>query len=116
MTEKSEEQPKEKVYLLVYSGSALGTKEQIKNCLNQIPQVISWRTDLPSAFYILSQYQTANEVADGLTTCLGKKGRFLIVQITPDTNLQGWLPPDTWHFLNRKTAAEIEAEKKKAAL
>ena len=114
MTKNQPEQQIEKVYLLTYS-LALGTKEQIKNCLDQIPQIKKWRTDLPSSFYLISQCQTANEVADLLTACIGKTGRFLIVEIAPTANLQGWLMPDTWHFMNRKTTREAEAEKKKTA-
>ena len=86
-----------KLYLLVYA-STLGTREEVKNCLDSIPEILRWRTDLPSSFY-LSSTKTADELVDLIIKRRGKQGRFVISEIT--LNTQGWLQPDTWAFLGR---------------
>ena len=95
---------RERVYLLVYSNTALGTRDQIKTCLDSLPQVLRWRTDLPNSFYLISQAEAATEIADALVECMGKRGRFILTELSG--NVQGWLVPDTWHFLKRKAAVE----------
>ncbi len=93
MTEKAE-----KHYLFVYS-STLGTREQIKACLDSIPQILRWRTDLPSSFYLISGGETANELTDLIVECMGKHGRFIVAEIGPNT--QGYLLLDGWRFIGR---------------
>ena len=91
-----------KAYLLVYS-TRLGTRDEVKACLNSMPKVLTWRTDLPSSFYIISPAETANELTDLIVECMGKRGRFIIVELGPSlTSVQGWLTGDTWKFLGRK--------------
>jgi hypothetical protein len=94
VTEKAE-----KYYLFVYS-STLGTREQIKACLDKIPQILRWRTDLPNSFYLVSHEEHSNELTDLITECMGKRGRFVILEVP--RNVQGWLVPETWVFLGRK--------------
>ncbi len=84
-------------YLLVYN-DALGSREDVKRCLNEMDAVITWRYDLPHSFYVVSEVD-ARTLADSIRERLGT-GRFLIAEIT--TNKQGWLPKDTWYLLNNK--------------
>ena len=95
----------ERVYLLVYSNTALGTREQVKTCLEQLPQVLRWRTDLPNSFYLISQADKANEIVDALAACMGKRGRFILAELGP--NVQGWLVPETWSFLKRQAKEDL---------
>ena len=39
-------------YLFIYSDS-LGNREEVKDILNDIPDVLSWRYDMPNSFYIV---------------------------------------------------------------
>lgn len=87
-----------KSYLMTYSAT-LGTRDQIKEWLNEMPEVITWRTDLPNCFYIVSTH-TAQQLFNALQRVAGKKGRFLISEVT--SNKQGLLPSDTWYLLNNK--------------
>lgn len=87
-----------KTYLLAYS-STLGTKEQVKACLNKIPQITHWRTDLPSAFYLVSE-SNAKELTVLIRECRGG-GRFLITEISA-SNKQGWITPESWHLINNQ--------------
>jgi hypothetical protein len=93
-----------KLFLLVY-GRELGTRPQIKACLNILPQVKSWRSELPNSFFIKSEI-SAKELANTLQTCLGvEKPKFFIVEIPPHTDADrswGWLVHDSWVFLGRK--------------
>lgn len=86
-----------KAYILVYSDS-LGTREVVKNCLNNIGLIIHWRHDMPNSFYIISE-SSAQELSDSIVKKLGKK-RFLITEIS--SNKQGMLPKETWDLINNK--------------
>lgn len=92
-----------KAYLFVYS-SNLGTKEQIKECLNQIPQVIHWRTEILHSFYLISE-SSASELVSLIRECRGNKGRFLITEIS-ESNRQGVLPKDSWYLIKEKKRKE----------
>ena len=91
----------EKPYLLVYS-SKLGTRDEVKTCLDNIPQISDWRTDLPSSFYILAHVETADELANLISEYTGKRSRFIVVHLGASVqDVQGWVSPDTWRFLGR---------------
>ena len=95
-----------KIYLLIYN-SGLGTRDEIKAILDALPQVISWRYDLPNAFFIVSE-SNAKELAEvirarALEISIDReKGMFLIVDITDSDNidsLYGWLAQESWFFM-----------------
>ena len=87
-----------KAYLLVYS-STLGTYDEVKACLNQIPEVLTWRKDLPSSFYLISETD-ATTLARLIRECRGKKGRFLVTELVDNSN--GWLPNASWYLMQNK--------------
>lgn len=92
-----------KSYLLVFNG-LLGNREQVKNLLESMPQISSWRTDLPNAFYIISS-DDANTLAYALRDIAAKQGlgvnaRFIIAEM--NDNKQGWLTPESWYLINNK--------------
>lgn len=86
------------VYLFIYSDD-MGNRETVKALLNSIPQITNWRYDLPNAFYIES-VKSADELAD-LIIERRPNTRFFITEISK-SNKQGWLPKDTWTFLNKE--------------
>jgi hypothetical protein len=86
-----------RAYLLVYN-DRLGSRERVKQCLNEMSEVLTWRFDLPHSFYIVSD-EDANALSKSIRARIGA-GRFIIVEIT--SNKAGWLPPDTWYLLNNK--------------
>lgn len=86
-----------RVYLFVYS-DILGNRETVKRILDNIPQVLKWRYDMPNSFYLLSE-STANELVDLIHNQLENRTcRFIIVEIT--NNHQGYLPEESWQFIN----------------
>lgn len=86
-----------RVYLFVYS-DILGNRETVKRILDNIPKVLKWRYDMPNSFYLLSE-STANELVDLIHNQLENRTcRFIIVEITK--NHQGYLPEDSWQFIN----------------
>jgi hypothetical protein len=87
-----------KAYLLAYS-STLGTQDEVKECLNTLPQVITWRLDLPNAIYIISE-EEALTLAELIRKCRGGKGRFIITEIPSNSN--GWLTPESWFLIQNK--------------
>ena len=86
-----------RVYLFVYSDKT-GDRESMKNMLNSIPEVLNWRYDMPNSFYLQTE-KSAQELTDLFVEKLNKnEKRFLISEITD--NRQGYLPGDTWKFIN----------------
>ena len=86
-----------KSYMLIYSDS-LGSRDEVKDCLNSLSEVLTWRYDMPNSFYIVSDY-TANQIAKSIQDSIGN-GRFLVTEIS--SNKQGWLPPESWYLINEK--------------
>ena len=86
-----------KAYLLVYSDS-LGSRSKVKECLNSIEIIATWRYDMPNCFYLISEF-SASELSKSIRKELGR-GRFLITEISD--NRQGWLPSKTWHLIKFK--------------
>lgn len=87
-----------RAYLLVYNAD-VGTRDSLLQIIDTMPEVTNWRYELPYTFYLISEL-SANDLAHRLRTLTGDKGRFLITEVSP--NKQGWLPKDSWHFLNDK--------------
>ena len=87
-----------RAYLLVYSAT-LGTREQVKTCLNELPEVITWRHDLPNAYYIISEADP-RPLAEAIRSCRGGRGRFILVEVTESK--AGYLPSESWFFLRHK--------------
>jgi hypothetical protein len=87
-----------KTYLLLYS-STLGTREEIKACLDAMPDLL-WRYDMPSAFYLVSE-KSAVELCTAIETCrgTGDKGRFLVAEVNL-ANTEGWITADSWYLFN----------------
>jgi len=92
-----------KYYLLAYSRD-LGSRDQVKACLDSLPEVISWRSELPYSFFIQSEAD-AMTIGQAIQQCVGPKStpRFLITEIPASTERSwGWL--SSWKFLNRQTS------------
>ena len=91
-----------KVFLLAY-GRELGTRPRIKACLNSMPEIISWRSEIPSTFFLLSDTD-AKTLAINLQKCLeAEKPRFIITELSSET--WGWLARDSWNFLKQTQPA-----------
>lgn len=86
-----------KAYILVYSDN-LGSRAQVKECIDNISEVITWRYDMPNSFYLISE-NSADEIARAIHEYTGKT-KFLVSEIT--SNKQGWLSKDTWYLINNK--------------
>ena len=86
-------------YLLIYEDE-LGTREEIKDLLNRMQIVETWRYDMPNMFYIISTY-TAQQIAIQIHELTGGKGRFIVTDYT--NNTYGWLFDDSWYLLQNHT-------------
>ena len=87
-------------YLLIYS-DRIGTREAIRDFLDDRAEILHWRYDLPNTFYLISNLSAEElyEVVQGLSQ---KRGLFLISEV--GSNTQGWLPKKTWALLNAEYA------------
>lgn len=81
---------------MVYADN-LGTREQIKNVLNGMPEVEHWRFDMPNSFYIYSD-ASAKELLDKIRIARGGTGRCVMVKMD---QYYGWLPDKTWEFFKK---------------
>jgi hypothetical protein len=103
-----------KIYLLIYS-SALGTRDQVKALLDEMPEVISWRYEIPYSFFIISE-RTKKEIGLVLHERAHdpKQARILVVDITNDTSIYGWISRDTWNYISA-VRDEVKAAKSSAS-
>jgi hypothetical protein len=88
-----------KTYLFVYN-DLFGTREQVKQYINSIPQISHWRFDLPNCFYIVSEYDS-NTLANFFMNLTGRRGFFILAEIVP-SNSQGLLSEGSWYLINNK--------------
>jgi hypothetical protein len=84
-------------YLLVYSDT-LGSRQEVKNYLNSMNEILTWRYDLPNSFYLVSD-SNARVLAKRLRELAGDKGRFIITEISANDR-GGWLTADSWYLIN----------------
>ena len=85
-------------YLLIYDHE-VGTREEVREFLDEQPEILHWRYDLPNTFYLISD-QSAEDLYEIFQNFNRKHGRFLVSKVS--SNRQGWLPRKTWKFLNEK--------------
>lgn len=85
-----------RAYLFVYAAD-LGTREELRDFLDGLPEVLNWRYDLPNAFYLVSESE-AGELADKIRQV--GHGRFIVTEV-PE-NSQGWLPRRSWDVITSK--------------
>lgn len=87
-----------KAYLLFYDDE-VGTRKEIKEILNRMQIVETWRYDMPNMFYIISTYM-AQQISHQIRELSGDKGKFIITENTE--NSHGWLHGDSWYLLQNK--------------
>jgi len=87
-----------KAYLFIYD-SNVGTREELKSVLNRMQRVSTWRFDVPSCFYVISEY-SAQQLYDEFVSLNGTKGRFMFIEASD--NRQGQMLPETWYLLTNK--------------
>lgn len=88
-----------RAYVLIYS-DVLGTRDEVRDFIDGIPEITFWRYDLPNTFYLVSELST-DELSDVIQRFNRKRARFLIIEV--GSNKQGLLPKETWSVLNRYT-------------
>ncbi len=91
-----------KAYLFVFAPK-MGTQEEVKNIINNIPEIITWRYDMENCFYLISD-ANADFISKSIRERAGKEVRFIVAEITD--NRQGWLTKETWDLLRNKKAEE----------
>ena len=97
-----------RAYLFIYNDD-VGTREQIREFLDELPEVLNWRYDIPHAFYVVSRCG-AQELAERIREF--SEGRFLIAEVTK--NKQGLLPRRTWNLLNKATLPRTDGRSEAA--
>ena len=98
-----------KAYLLVY-GRELGTRPNIKSCLNNLPEVITWRSEMPNSFFILSDTD-AVELGEAIAKCVGVEApRFLVTEIPQTPRRWGWLSTESWNFIKRGVETDSDED------
>jgi hypothetical protein len=77
----------------------LGTRFRVKMWADKSPLIITWRYDLPFCMYLVSE-STAGELCQDLENVFGKRGRYLITEVSE--NRQGRLPAESWYLMRHK--------------
>lgn len=99
-----------RAYLFIHS-SGVGTREEVRDFIDNVPEILNWRYDVPHAFYLISECD-AHEITERILQFTEGEGRFLITEVAE--NSQGWLPRGAWRFLNEKTPAKASSSPRKA--
>ena len=99
-----------RAYLFIYSG--VGTREEIRDYIDDLPEILNWRYDVPHTFYLISE-SNADEIAERILQFTDGDGRFLITEIAD--NSQGWLSRGAWRFLNEKMPARGSSSRARKA-
>ena len=86
-----------RVYLLVYS-NVIGDRDVMKGILNSIEGVLDWRCDMPNSFYVISEMNACTLVDRIHAGIQAESCRFFVTEIS--ANHEGYLPKDTWNFIN----------------
>ena len=91
---------------LVTMNQAAGTRQQLIDFLDSIPEVTFWHTCLPSVVFCTSTL-TAQELFEKIAARFGKDGgkRYLVLDTATDR--QGWLPKQTWHMMTEPESPKL---------
>lgn len=84
-----------KNYILIFN-NLFATRLDAIEIVKKIPEIKSWRSDMPYAIYLKSD-SSAQQLCDAIRE-LRDKGRFFVCEI--GDNRQGYLTKDSWRFLS----------------
>lgn len=84
-----------KNYILIFN-NLFATRIDAIEIVKKIPEIKSWRSDMPNAIYLKSD-NNAQQLCDAIRE-VRDKGRFLVCEI--GDNRQGYLTKDSWRFLS----------------
>lgn len=87
-----------RAYLLIFNGH-FGTFPHVQKLLNQIPEILDWRYELPNTFIVISEV-SANDLFKRFTG-MNRFSRLLISEISE--NRQGLMSPEAWKLMNDKS-------------
>ena len=86
-----------KSYIFVYIGGE-EVREIIAKTLNDIPEVYTWRYDMESCFYILSN-STAKNISNAIKAAYPSIGMHVITKLGEE--YWGNLTKESWHMLEK---------------
>jgi hypothetical protein len=85
-----------KPYLFSFNAT-MGTRQQVLDFLDTLPQVLNWYAPLPESVIIISERGVSELQA--LIHNRYPMSYFIITEIPPGGN-DGWLPKVAWDFIN----------------
>ena len=86
-----------KAYLFVYNDD-VGTRDEVKKTLSEMPEITHWRYDMPNCFYVISE-ASAKQLAEHLRQ-LKPNGMFIFTEMAG--NEYGWLTSESWYLIQKK--------------
>jgi hypothetical protein len=86
-----------KSYIFVYNGGT-EMREKLVEVLNNSPEVYTWRYDMISCFYILSN-STAKQISESIKARYPTIGRHVITKLGDE--YWGELTGESWHLLEK---------------
>ncbi|MBO2566067.1 hypothetical protein [Shewanella algae] len=86
-----------KSYIFVFNGGST-EREKLIEVLNRVPEIYTWRYDMVSCFYLLSN-STARQIAESIKRQYPSIGRHVITKLGDE--YWGELTGESWHFLEK---------------
>lgn len=92
-------------YLVIFDDE-LGTRTQVQEFLDSLPEVKDWYACIPHCVFFTST-ATAGGIAEDIQERFGKgAGRFMVVEVHSDR--QGWLPKRAWKMFRNPEDPDAE--------
>lgn len=93
-------------YLMMFSDS-LGTRKEVQDFLNEIPEVTYWYSCVPHCVFFSSTL-TAGNIAEKVHERFGKGSGFFLIMDANNNDRQGWLPKKVWHLFKNPEDPRLE--------
>ena len=87
-------------YILVFD-DGLGTRKEIQDYLDTLPEVLNWYACMTNSIFIVSN-TTATILQQKISQFNRNGSRFVILDV--DTDRNGWLPKAAWEFMKTPKA------------
>lgn len=92
-------------YLVLFNDK-VGTRTEVQQFLNTIPEVTYWYGCMPNSVFAISNL-TAGQLSDALKSRFGTGNgqRFFVTEVHQDR--QGWMPKQVWHLLKNPDSPRL---------
>ena len=90
-------------YLFVYDPEEIGPGAAVRAFLDSRREIVNWHRVFPNGYLLVSD-ALAVRLTELFLAFTGKRGRFIILDVGPGTDVGGWLPKRYWDQIHKPKA------------